>query len=51
MDISGNLRLIDPSRFPRFQFRARVVRYRASLYITRGSEQKLKVISINNHLM
>ena len=38
VDISGNLRLIDPSGFPRFQFRARVARYKTSLYIIRGSK-------------
>ena len=35
VDISGNFRL---SRFPKFQFRARVIYYRASLHAIRGSK-------------
>ena len=38
VDINRNLRLINPSGFPRFQFRAGVVYYRAFLYIIRGSK-------------
>ena len=34
VDISGNLRLMDFSGFPRFQFRVRVVYYRVFLLIT-----------------
>ena len=51
VDISGNLRLINPSGFSKFQFRARVAHYRAFLYIIRGSKQKLKAILINNHFV
>ena len=38
VDISRNLRLVDLSRFSRFQFRVRVVRYKAFLLITGGSK-------------
>jgi len=38
VDISRNLRLIDFSKFPRFQFRVRVVRYKVFLLITQGSK-------------
>ena len=38
VDISKNPRLIDPSRFPKFQFRAKVIYYRALLHIVRGSK-------------
>ena len=40
VDISGNLRLVDLSRFPRFHFRFkfRVVRYKAFLLITGGGK-------------
>ena len=38
VDINRNLRLIDFSKFPKFQFRVRVVYYRAFLLIIRGSE-------------
>ena len=51
IDISRNLRLINFSRFPRFQFRVKVVHYRTFLLIIRGGKQKLKVIPINNYLM
>ena len=51
VDIGGNLRLINPSGFPRFQFRAKVARCRVSLYVIRGSKQKLKVILIDNHFI
>ena len=38
VDIGGNLRLIDFNRFPRFQFRVRMVCYRTFLLITRGGK-------------
>ena len=38
MDINGNLRLIDLSGFPRFQFRVKVVYYRAFLLAIRGGK-------------
>jgi hypothetical protein len=38
IDISRNLRLVDLSGFPRFQFRVRVVYYKAFLLITGGSK-------------
>ena len=38
VDISKNLKLIDPSRFPKFQFKVRVAYYKAFLYIIRGSK-------------
>ena len=38
VDNSGNLMLIDFSKFPRFQFRVRVVYYRAFLFTIRGSK-------------
>ena len=51
VDISRNLRLIDFSRFFRFQFGVRIVYYRTFLLITRGSKQKLKVILIDNYFI
>ena len=51
VDISKNLRLIDFSKFSKFQFRVRAVYYKAFLLIIRGSKQKLKVILINNHFV
>ena len=38
VDISGNLRLIDFSKFLKFQFRVRMVRYRIFLLIIRGGK-------------
>jgi hypothetical protein len=38
VDIGGNLRLIDFSEFLRFQFRVKVVYYKAFLLIIRGSK-------------
>ena len=38
MEFGRNLRLIDFSKFPKFQFRAKVAYYRASLYTVRGSK-------------
>ena len=40
VDISGNLRLVDLSRFPRFyfRFRFRAVYYKAFLLIIRGGK-------------
>ena len=51
VDISKNLRLIDLSRFPKFQFRVKAVHYKTFLLTIRGSKQKLKVISINNYFV
>ena len=51
VDIGRNLRLIDFSRFSKFQFGVRMVHYRTFLLIIRGGKQKLKVIPINNYLM
>jgi hypothetical protein len=38
IDIGRNPRLVDLSRFPRFQFGVRVVYYKAFLLITGGSK-------------
>jgi hypothetical protein len=38
VDISKNLRLINLSRFPKFQFKVRVVNYKAFLLATRGGK-------------
>ena len=38
VDISGNLRLMDFSGFLKFQFRVRVVYYKAFLFIIGGSK-------------
>jgi hypothetical protein len=38
IDIGRNLRLVDLSGFPRFQFRVRVVYYKAFLLIIGGSK-------------
>ena len=38
VDISKNLRLIDPSRFPKFLFRVKVIYYRVSPYIMEGNK-------------
>jgi hypothetical protein len=38
VEFGGILRLVDLGRFPRFQFRVRVVRYKAFLLITGGSK-------------
>ena len=38
VDINRNLRLINFSRFLRFQFRVKIVRYRAFLLTIRGSK-------------
>ena len=38
VDINGNLRLIDFSRFSRFQFRVRAVYYKIFLFIIRGGK-------------
>jgi hypothetical protein len=51
VDTNRNLRLIDLLGFPRFQFRVRVVYYRAFLFIIKGSKYKLKVILINNYFI
>ena len=51
VDISGNLRLMDLSRFFKFWFRVRVIYYRAFLLTMGGGKQKLKVILINNYFI
>ena len=38
VDISGNLRLIDLSGFPKFQFGVKVVNYKALLLTIRGGK-------------
>ena len=38
VDISGNLRLIDLSRFLRFQFKVKVVSYKTLLFTIRGGK-------------
>ena len=38
VDISGNLRLINFSRFLKFQFRVKMVHYRTFLLIIRGGK-------------
>ena len=38
VDISKNLRLIDLSGFPKFQFRVKAVSYRAFLFATGGGK-------------
>jgi hypothetical protein len=38
VDISRNLRLMDFSRFSKFQFKAKIVRYRIFLLIIRGGK-------------
>ena len=51
VDIDRNLRLINFSRFLRFQFRVKIVCYRTFLLTIRGGKQKLKVILINNYFI
>ena len=38
VDISKNLRLVDLSGFPKFQFRVRLVSYKAFLFTTGGGK-------------
>ena len=38
VDINGNLKLINFSRFLKFQFKVRMVRYRTFLLIIRGGK-------------
>ena len=38
VDINRNLRLIDFSKFPKFQFRVKVVYYKVFLLVIRGSK-------------
>ena len=38
VDISRNLKLIDFSRFPRFQFRVKIVHYKIFLLTIRGGK-------------
>ena len=51
VDISKNLKLIDFSKFLRFQFRVKIVCYKTFLLIIKGGKQKLKVIPINNYFI
>ena len=49
--ISGNFRLVGPSRFSRFRYSVYIVSYKALLPIAGGSKYKLKVILINSYLI
>ena len=51
VEFSGISKLVESNRFPRFQFRARVAYYGASLHAIRGSKQKLKIILIDNYFI
>ena len=49
--ISGNFRLVGPSRFSRFRYSVYIVSYKALLPIAGGGKYKLKVILINSYLI
>ena len=49
--ISGNFRLVGPSRFSRFWYSVYIVSYKALLPIAGGGKYKLKVILINGYLI
>ena len=49
--ISGNFRLVGPSRFSRFWYSIYVVSYKALLPIAGGGKYKLKVILIDGYLI
>ena len=49
--ISGNFRLVGPSRFSRFRYSIYIVSYKALLPIAGGGKYKLKVILINSYLI
>ena len=49
--ISGNFRLVGPSRFSRFWYSIYIVSYKALLFIAGGGKYKLKVILINSYLI
>ena len=49
--ISGNFRLVGPSRFFRFWYSIYIVSYKALLPIAGGGKYKLKVILINSYLI
>ena len=49
--VSGNFRLVGPSRFSRFRYSVYIVSYKALLPIAGGGKYKLKVILINSYLI
>ena len=49
--ISGNFRLVGPSRFSRFRYSVCVVSHKALLPIAGGGKYKLKVILIDSYLI
>ena len=49
--ISGNFRLVGPSRFSRFRYSVYIVSYKVLLSIAGGGKYKLKVIPINGYLI
>ena len=49
--VSGNFRLVGPSRFSRFRYSVCAVSYKALLPIAGGGKYKLKVILINSYLI
>ena len=49
--VSGNFRLVGPSRFSRFRYSIYIVSYKALLPIAGGGKYKLKVILINGYLI
>ena len=49
--VSGNFRLVGPSRFSRFWYSVYIVSYKALLPIAGGGKYKLKVILIDSYLI
>jgi hypothetical protein len=49
--VSGNFRLVGPSRFSRFRYGIYIVSYKALLPIAGGGKYKLKVILIDSYLI
>ena len=49
--VSGNFRLVGPSRLSRFRYSVYIVSYKALLPIAGGGKYKLKVILINSYLI
>ena len=49
--VSGNFRLVGPSRFSRFRYSIYIVSYKALLPIAGGGKYKLKVILIDGYLI
>ena len=49
--VSGNFRLVGPSRLFRFWYSVYIVSYKALLPIAGGGKYKLKVILINSYLI